>query len=510
MRSGAGYARCGRAWYRAGRFRCPGTDVTTTAETSRRACTWWTSAWEGSTPHFASWACADSTSIRKDIRMRRAGVWLAAVLACATPAWGADVLTAETVTLKNGLRLVLAPDPQAKSVDLAVWYDAGSRYDAPGKTGVAHLFEHLMFRGSSHFGPDEHTRLVRAEGGSSGAFAAPDFVAVYETLPPDALELAFRLEADRMTGLSITREGLDAERRLVADERARRATPIGDALDRTYGMAYPKHPYGVSVFGAPSDLSGLTLKDFRDFYRAHFGPKQAVVTVVGNFKRDDAVGFARKYFEPLSSSGAKSAALPTPKPQTAERRATERGDVGVRILMVAWAVPPRSHADWAPFSVLATLLTRAEDAPLNRALISDQPLCLSVQGDVDSRHDASMFYLAMAVAPAADSLAVEHALFDELSRLSREPVDEADLERAKRQTETSVWFGLQTPRSRAQALGSGTMLTGNPADLQRLLERVRAATPADLQRVVAQLTATRRNVLWLLPAAGAGATGGQP
>lgn len=444
--------------------------------------------------------------------MRRASWWLAAVLAWATPALAIDMLNAETVTLKNGLRMVLAPDPQAKSVDLAVWYDAGSRYDPPGKAGVAHLFEHLMFRGSSHFGRDEHSRLVRAEGGTSGAYAAHDYIAFYETLPPDALELGLRLEADRMTGLELTPAGLDAERQQVAGERERRATPITAALERLYPLAFPNHPYGVPVFGRPADLASLTLKDCRDFYHARFGPGQAVVTVVGKFARDDALNLARKYLEPIRGAAGRASTKPAAKPQTTERRAVEHGNVPLRVLMVGWRMPPRTDPDWAPLSVLATLLTRADDAPLSRRLIADPPLCLSVQGDVDSRRDASLFYLALAVAPTSDSAAVERTLYAELERAAREPVAEADLERAKRQTETSVWFGLQTTRGRAQALGSGVALAGQPGDLERLLERVRAATPADLQRVAAQLTPSRRNVLWLLPEPDSerGQAGGRP
>src|SRR5436309_15344527 len=162
-----------------------------------------TRAWEANASRSGSSACLDRFSNREETTMKRAGFLLAVMLACATEARALEVLRTETVTLKNGLRLVLAPDPKAHSVDLTVWYDAGSRYDAPTRTGVAHLFEHLMFRGSTHFGPDEHSRLVRNEGGTSGAYAAHDFIAFYETLPPDALELGLRLEADRMTGLNL-------------------------------------------------------------------------------------------------------------------------------------------------------------------------------------------------------------------------------------------------------------------------------------------------------------------
>lgn len=443
--------------------------------------------------------------------MRRAGLLLAAILTLAAPARGAGsgLGPAETITLGNGLRLVLAPDSLARSVDVAVWYDAGARHDKPGKTGVAHLFEHLMFRGSSEFGPDEHGRLVRAEGGSSGAYATHDFIAFYETVPPDALELALRLEADRMTGLQLSQEGLDAERSLVAAERRARGTAISLGTERLYAMAFPSHPYGTSIYGREADLGRITLRDLRDFYRRHFGPSGATVTVVGNFDRGEALALARRHLGPLKGQRPPAARVPALERPTAERRASERADVPVRVLLAGWRVPPRTDPSWPAYSVLSTLLTRAIDAPIAKELTLGEALGLSVQGDVDSRRDASMFYLAVAVAPGADSAEVERRLMSAIARVAGEPVSEADLERAKRQTETGVWFGLQTPRGRAQALGLGQMMAGDPRDLERLLVRVRACTVEDMARAAKSLDAASCNLVWLLPAEhGAGARGG--
>jgi zinc protease len=448
--------------------------------------------------------------------MRRTSSWLAVLLALVggvcLPAEAADAVlgAVETVTLRNGLRLVLAPDAKAKSVDVAVWYDAGSRYDQPGKTGAAHLFEHLMFRGSSHFGPGEHARLIRAEGGTTGAYATHDFISLHETLPPDALELAFRLEADRMAGLQLTQAALDAERRQVGEER-RRTTAVGAGLERLYGMAFPGHPYGVSMYGRESDLEKLTVQDLRAFYRSHFGPASTVVTVVGSFQRDQAVAWARKYLEPIKGASERSGRLADPKVSAAEQRVTEPTDIGVRVLLVGWRVPARNDPAWPALSVLSTLLTRGNDAPITKSLVLDRPLCWSVQGDVDSRRDASMFYVAVAVAPGADSAEVERVLLDELERAGNEPMSESDLERAKRQTETGVWFGLQTTRGRARSLGVGQALAGDPRDLERMLAAVRACTPQDLQRAAQRLGAPGRKVVWMVPRDSAGSgPGGRP
>jgi predicted Zn-dependent peptidase len=405
------------------------------------------------------------------------------------------------ITLKNGVGLLLAPDPRAKAVNVSVWYDAGSRYDNPDRTGVAHLFEHLMFDGSTHYAAGQHAKLVRGEGGASGGYATSDFVAFYETLPPDALELAFRLEADRMTGLKLTQTSLDTERSGVANERERRATPLTRGLQRLYALMFPASSYGIPVFGRESDLTRITFKDLDEFYRRQFVPARARVTVVGNFRRDDALALAKKYLEPLRGSGAKPSPPIAEKPQTNERRSVERGQTPVRVLLLGWRLPPRSDRDWSVYNLLASHLTRGTDAPLTRALMKDRPLCLSVQGDVESRRDASLFYLAAALAPDADSAEVERTIVSGVEAAAREVPSNDALDADKRLAEIALWYNLGTTSGRAQALGLGWMLASDPADYQRQLERIRSATPQDLQNAAGKLTPAQRNVVWLVPSA---------
>jgi len=406
-------------------------------------------------------------------------------------------------TLKNGLKLVLAPDPQATAIDVAVWYDAGSRHDRAGKTGLAHLFEHLMFRGSSRFAEGEHMRLIRAEGGSSGAFATPDFLCFYETLPPDAMELAFRLEADRMTGLNLSQAALDAERRNVGPERARRASVLSRGLERLYRLAYSTSPYRWPIYGEAADLPKLTLADAQGFYRQHFGPSNAVVTVVGRFDPAQVLAAARKAFEPLKGSAAPGA-VPMDKPQTAERRAVDTAGSPVRALMVAWRVPARTDARWPALDLLSVVLGRGTGSRLDRALVVDQPSCSSVDGDLESHKDESLIYFSAALLPRADSTEVERRLLGEIGRLTAEPIGEGELERAKRQLETAAWLSVQTSHGRGQALGQSVMLAGAPEDFTRQLERIRACTANDLMRVATLLDPARREVLWV------SAVGGQP
>ncbi len=279
----------------------------------------------------------------------------------------------------------MAPDPEAAAVDVAVWYDAGSRHDKPGKTGVAQLFERLMFAGSTRFALNEHSRLIRAEGGSSGSYSAPDFTCFYQTLPPDALDLAFRLEADRMTGLQLSQEVLDRERKRAEMDRARQSSSISRGIERLYAEAYAAHPYRRPIHGSASERARVTLQDCLDFYRRRYGPRNAVVTVVGKFDPEQAAAMARERFGRLKSTGA---AEPTRKetepPQNGERRVQEAAPVTVRVLMGAWRMPARSDPDWAAANLLSIVLGRGSTSRLARAL-TDEGLCLSVQAGMNTR-----------------------------------------------------------------------------------------------------------------------------
>jgi zinc protease len=416
-----------------------------------------------------------------------------------TPRGATEAAGTQRLTLRNGLTLVLAPDSQATAVDVAVWYDAGSRRDRAGKTGLAHLFEHWMFRGSTKFGPGEHARRVRAEGGTSGAFITTDFTCFYQNLPPDALELALRLEADRMTGLWLTQATLDAERRSVPAERARRATPLSYGLERIYGMAYPTHPYRNSVFGRSADLSKLTLADAQEFYRRHYGPANAVVTIVGRFDPTAAASLARKHFEPLKAGTKSVAAAPAEKEQTSERRAFEAAAIPGRTLMAAWRLPPRTDPRWPAVDLLSILLAQGQSSRLTRALVQEHSLSPSVQGDVESRKEESLFFVFVPVLQKADTAEVERRLFGEIGRLTFEPVSAQELEKAKRQAEVATWLGLQTSRGRAQAIGHSVMLAGDADDYARHIERIRAVTPEDVTKAAYLLDAAKREVLWMAP-----------
>ena len=432
--------------------------------------------------------------------------WPTASTASAGPIPG----TVERYTLDNGLQVVLASDPAAAAVDVAVWYDAGTRREPAGRTGVAHLFEHLMFRGSARFGAGEHARRITASGGNFGAFTTADFSSFFDTVPASALETALELEADRMSGLTIdakridlTRDGVRAERQLP-----QYAAPTVIGLQRLYAAAFPAHPYREPLFGAEADLKRLTLAECRAWYRDRYGPSRAVLTVTGRIDPAETRTLIAKYFGALKGSRTTAAARPKIDLTQTGRRVSERGRAAFRILWTGWTLPGRGDPDLAPLLLLAATLARGEDSRITRTLVEQSQSCVFTDGDLEARSDASLLYCMLALAPGADSVAVERELLAEVARLTKEPLTADELEIARRHAESAILFSLQTARGRALALGTSITATGDEQDATRQLERIRACTAADIQRVAARfLTAPRRNVVWMAALPG-GARGG--
>lgn len=442
--------------------------------------------------------------------------WLAALLFCVAfanpPVFAADHLVdgVQRVTLGNGLELLLAPDDEASAVEVAVFYDAGTRDERPGVSGISHLFEHLMFRGSAHYGPGEHARLIQAEGGTWGAFTNADLTCFYQTVPAGSLDLALRLEADRMGSLTLTQEILDSQRAMIRDERRQsiESTPLGRGLQRLYAIAFTEHPYRWPVFGLESDLSRLTLQDCRDYYLARYAPNRALVTIAGRFEPARAIDAARRYLEPVQRAGA--AVTPPREPaQKAERRALERGSTLIPIVLVGWRGPGRGDPDLPLLNLLSIILTRGRSARLDETLVKSGR-CLFVRGDVEGRRDASLLYCIAGLNSGADSAGVEQDLLAEIERLASRPVPDAELDRAKRIAEASLLFGMQGARGRAQALGAAQALAGDYHDASVQFDRLRHCTTADLQRVASRwLTRSQRNIVWLGPAVGSDTKGGR-
>jgi zinc protease len=435
---------------------------------------------------------------------------LVVLLLCpALPARAQPLSPPRWVSLRNGLRLLLAPDSTAAAVDVGVWYPAGSGIEPAGQSGITHAVEHLMFRGSAHVGPLEHARRIQGGGGTANAMTTADYTCTWESVPPDALPLVFELEADRIGALQPTAAALATEQRAIAEERQAHSegNPLARGLEQLYLAAYPDHPYRWPVIGAPADMAHIDLAACQAWLGTRYGPEHALVTVVGRFDPAEALALAKRWLEPLRRSrrGRDAPAVPPPAATPGPRASAVRADVPVPVVAMAWQGP--GHADPAalPLALLAGLISGQPGAPLDRELIVQKRDCLQVQTGFDSRRQATLFYAVAAVRPGADSAAVERDLAAAVERFAREPLPADELERALRREDAATLFAWQSAHRRAEALGAAALVDGDPDAALTQLTRLRSLTPADVQAAAQRvLDPAHRTVVWLSPARAGG------
>ncbi len=439
----------------------------------------------------------------EDANRMRIGALVGLLLVLSEPA-AAQALPAREVRLPNGLTVVMADDSDATTVDVAAWYPAGTRSERSGATGITRLVETLMLGGSKHVAAGEHQRLLQAEGATLGSFTAPDYTCFYETVPPVALDLALRLEADRMGFLDLTPRSLEAARRVLREEQRSVAErgPVARGVARLYETAFPDHPYRWPTTGLDADLGRIRLRDCIAYYRERYAPDHALLTIVGRFDPDSALAAVRRCFGPLPRRASTSrAAPPGLAPQTAPRRAQGVLDARLPLLLVGWRTSGAADPDAPALDLLMQWLTRGQPSPLQRALIEDEKLCLQTQGAFDLRREAGLFYVCAVVRPEADSAAVERRLLDVVEGLGGQTLLDEDVDALKRQAEAGFQFGWQTSRARAQSIGAARMLNDDPHAVDRMLDPLRHLTPDDLQKSAARvLSAEHRSVVWMRPA----------
>ena len=414
-----------------------------------------------------------------------------------------------TRLLANGLHVVIAPDSSAATVDVSLWFAAGSRDERAGHTGLTQVVNGLMFAGSRHFPPGEHQRLIERESGSTNIFSLADFACLSETVPAGSLELALRLEADRMAAANFDASSLEAVR--AAIERGRRdpATHSGVALGmrKLYETAFAGHPYRWPAGGLESDLPHLTLEDARAWWRDRYGPDGTWLVLSGRLDPDSAEALARRTLGAVPKRGQARAVVPPPAAQTAARRSHGRLEGAGRVLLVGWRTPAARNADAVAMNVIDALLTHRKPSRLERELLPDTSRFLAVQAGFDQRRDAGLLFVAVLIAAGADSAEAERAVIHAVESPFTAAIPADDFGSAVRQFQVETLFGWQTPAGMGGAIGRSAMLTGNPAAAASL-ESVRRLTPVALRQAASRnLTAAHRSVVWMLPG---DASGGSP
>jgi zinc protease len=407
--------------------------------------------------------------------------------------------------LKNGLRVITVEDHSAPVVAISITYNVGSRNERKGRTGFAHLFEHMMFKGSENVGTGEHFYLVFNNGGTMNGTTNEDRTNYFEALPANQLDLALFLEADRMKSLVISKENLDNQRNAVQEERRQGVDnqPYGKSSEVQQELLYDNFAYKHTVIGSMEDLSAATVDDVASFFKLYYAPNNAVLTLVGDFKTEEALKKIRQNFESIPKQPDPPPVDMTEPEQKAERRANvEDALARAPQVDIAFKAVPGNTADFYALQVLSASLQSGQSSRLYQALVKDKQLVTNVFGFMDEKRGPGALYTTATLKPGGNPAEVEAAIYAEIERLRKEGIADWELQKAKNTTRRNFINGLQSSLSRAITIGQYTTYYNEPNLINTRLDKVSAVTRADVQRVADKyLTAANRTVVITTPKA---------
>jgi len=412
----------------------------------------------------------------------------------------------QITTLPNGLRVILSEDHSTPIVHVAVWYHVGSKNERTGRTGFAHLFEHMMFKGSKNVEPDAHTSIVSSVGGRSNAYTTEDVTVFWQTLPAHYLPLALWLEADRMATLRVDEAAFRREREVVKEERRMRIEnqPYGRLSEIIYDHAFTVHPYKHPTIGSMADLEAASINDVRDFHSTYYVPENATVAIVGDFDAAQALQIATQYFGRVPRAARRVPRdIPKEPPQAREKRAVVEEAWPLPAVVVAYHITYDGHPDSYPLHITSKILSDGQSARISRELIYNQRLCLSAFGSGNLIEHPNLFFAVCIVQPGQTPEAAEKALIAEFEKLKADGVSAHELQRAQNQFARDYILSRETNEDKAMHLAHAAVIHNDIATADGEFDIFMKTTVADVQRVArTYFNASNRVVLHVVPKGG--------
>jgi zinc protease len=442
--------------------------------------------------------------------MRRVSKFLSPLFVCALAVLSAQAQGSRNVrvdfketTLKNGLRVITVEDHSAPVVAVSITYNVGSRNERQGRTGFAHLFEHMMFKGSENVGSGEHFLLVFNNGGNMNGTTNEDRTNYFEILPANQIDLGLFLEADRMRSLAITKDNLDNQRNAVQEERRLGVDnqAYGKSGERQQELIYDNFAYKHTTIGSMDDLNAASVEDVAAFFKVYYAPNNAVLVLVGDFKTPEALAKIRSNFESIPRQPDPPAVDMTEPQQKEERRDTLE-DVLARAPRVdlAYKAVPGNTADFYALQVLSAVLQSGQSSRLYQKLVKEKEMVTGVGGFMDEKRGVGAFYTNATLRPGVNTKDIETAIYEEIDRLKKEPIADWELQKAKNTTRRNLINGLQSALLRAITIGQYTVYYNEPNLINERLNKVAAVTKEDVQRVANKyLVDTNRTVVITMP-----------
>jgi zinc protease len=433
---------------------------------------------------------------------------LVSALAMSVPASGATrppKLEYKLFTLDNGLQVVLLEDHSTPIVNLQLWYHVGSRDEKKGRTGFAHLFEHMMFKGSKNVDSEAHPSMISSIGGQSNAYTTEDTTVYWETVPAQYLPLILWLEADRMASLRIDEQTFRTEREVVKEERRMRVEnqPYGRLQEIIYDQAFTVHPYKHPTIGSMQDLEAASIEDVRDFYRTYYVPNNATLALVGDFDTAEAMALVQKHLGRVPKGKPVPRDIPKEPAPTKERRVALQESWPLPAVVVSYPITYDGDPDSYPLHILGKILSDGQSSRIYKSLVYEKQVAVAAFGQANLIEDPNLFYTVAIVQPGHTSQEAEQALVAELERLKSELVTDAELQQAKNQFARDYIVGRESNQGKATQLAHAVVIHNDVKTADGEFDIFQGITREDVQRVARKyFTPESRLIVTIMPRGG--------
>ena len=411
----------------------------------------------------------------------------------------------EEYKLENGLRVVLNPDDSIPVVSLAVYYDVGARNEREGRTGFAHLFEHMMFQGSENVKKAEHFQFIMKAGGTMNGTTSSERTNYFETVPANQLPLALWLESDRMRSLAVTQENLDNQRDAVKEEKRLRYDnqPYGEVFDLINSMVYKNFANSHSVIGSMEDLDAATVEDVQEFFRVYYAPNNAVLVLSGSFEPNEAKSLIEKFFATIPSQ-QQPPALDVSEPFEVGLNYKKHEDklAPLPAFLIGWKTPPRRTSEFYALYLAGKLLYDGESSRLYQKLVKGEETVLQLFGFTDERRGPSAIYVGAIPKEEGFLASIRETIINEIKEIAANGVSEEEMQKLRNQLINDEVRARQSSMSRAKQIAEFALYDGNPSLINTELEDLLRITAEDIKSVVQNYLNTDNHALLdIVPAA---------
>jgi len=403
--------------------------------------------------------------------------------------------------LNNGLKVLIIEKHKAPVATFEVWYRVGSRDEPAGKSGMSHLLEHMMFKGTSKYGSQIFSRIVQKNGGEDNAYTTEDYTIYFQIFTSDRIMLSFDLEADRMQNLTLGQKETLSERSVVKEERRLdEDDPQNSLFEEVVATSFKVHPYRRPVIGWMSDINSIERDDLLNYYKAYYSPDNAVIIIAGDVKAEEMMEKIKNSFGAIPSEPPKGKDSSLEPEQRGEKRVFLKREAELPRLLIAYHTPSFPYEDSYALDVLSRILSKGKSSRLYKSLVYEKKIALDVSADYDGfNKDPYLFFISATAFPGKDIKDVEEALYAEIEKIKKEPPSEREVQKAKNQIESSFIMEQDSIDTEAMKYGTFEML-GDWRLIDKYLESIRKVTPEDVVRVAKKyLNEDNRTVGILVP-----------